>query len=228
MRFSPALVAILLIGATIAAITPFDVAFDAATFGSPAGRVGLIAILALIGAGCADRVGLRLEAHGARRPVLIGIAAAVAVAAYIVVLDGVLFRAALPANYVQFFETMGLRDRLVYFMLRAFNENVIYRLFVFSALFYLISLVRGVKANDLSPVLIWCAMVATQMLNIGINVTALSPDPLSFATLFYDALRYVAPGVLWAWLYLRFGFVTAEVASVGCHIFLQPALGVLL
>jgi hypothetical protein len=71
-------------------------------------------------------------------------------------------------------------------------------------------------------------MIATQTLNIGMNVAALSPDPLSFATLFYDALRYVAPGVLWAWLYWRFGFLTAEVASVGCHIFLQPALGVLL
>jgi hypothetical protein len=228
MRFSLALVGILLIGMAIAAIAPFDVAFVAATFGSLFARMGLIAALALIGAFCADRAGLRLEGHGTRRPVLIGVAAAIAVAAYVTAIDGVLFRATLPVFYVHLFESVGLRDRLTYFMLRAFNENVIYRLFVFSALFYLISLVRGVKANDLSPVLIWCAMVATQMLNIGINVTALSPDPLSFATLFYDALRYVAPGVLWAWLYWRFGFVTAEVASVGCHILLQPALGVLL
>ena len=228
MRFSPALVAILLIGATIAAITPFDVAFDAATFGSPAGRVGLIAVLALIGAGCADRVGLGLEAHGARRPVLVGIAAAVAVAAYIAAIDGVLFRAALPADYVQFFATMGLRDRLVYFMLRAFNENVIYRLFVFSTLFYLIARLKGVPAKELSPVPVWCAIVAAQILNIGMNVAALSPDPFTFATACYDAIRYVAPGVLWGWLYWRFGFLTAEVASVGCHIFLQPALGALL
>ena len=179
-------------------------------------------------AGCADRVGLRLEAHGARHPLLVGIAAAVAVAAYIVAIDGVLFRAALPATYVQFFETMGLRDRLVYFMLRAFNENVIYRLFVFSTLFYLISRLKGVPAEALSPVPIWCAIVAAQILNIGMNVAALSPDPFTFATAFYDAIRYVAPGVLWGWLYWRFGFLTAEVASVGCHIFLQPALGVLL
>src|SRR5579862_4369764 len=206
MRFSPALVAILLIGATIAAITPFDVAFDAATFGSPAGRVGLISVLALIGAGCADGVGLRLEAHGARRPVLVGIAAAVAVAAYIVAIDGVLFRAALPASYVGFFETMGLRDRLVYFMLRAFNENVIYRLFAFSTLFWLISRLKGVPAGELSRVAVWCAIVAAQVLNIGMNVAAMSPDPFTFATAFYDAIRYVAPGVLWGWLYWRLGF----------------------
>jgi hypothetical protein len=228
MRFSLALVAIVIISMAIAAVAPFDVAFVAATFGSLFARMGLIAALAVVGAFCADRVGLRLEGHGTRRPVLIGVVAAVGVAAYVVAIDGVLFRTTLPVSYVRLFEEAGLRDRLTYFMLRAFNENVIYRLFVFSALFYLISLVKGVKADDVSPVLIWCAMVATQMLNIGMNVTALSPDPLSFATLFYDALRYVMPGVLWAWLYWRFGFVTAEVASVGCHIFLQPALGVLL
>ena len=228
MRFSLVLVAILLIGMAIAAIAPFDVAFAAATFGSSFARIGLLAVLALIGAFCADRVGLRLEFHGARSPLMIGAAAAIAVAVYVAIIDGVLFRTTLPVSYVQLFEAAGLRDRLTYFMLRAFNENVIYRLFAFSTLYYLIALIDGVKANDLPPPLIWCAMIATQTLNIGMNVTALSPDPLSFATLFYDALRYVAPGVLWAWLYWRFGFLTAEVASVGCHIFLQPALGVLL
>jgi hypothetical protein len=228
MRFCPALVAILLIGMTIAAIGPFDVAFAAATFGSLLARAGLLAVLALIGAFCADRVGLRLEGHGTRWPVLVGIAAAIAAAVYVAAIDGVIFRAPLPASYVDLFETESLRDRLIYFMLRAFNENVIYRLFVFSTLFYLISRLKGVKGNDLSPALIWCAMVAAQTLNIGMNVAALSPDPLSLATPFYDALRYVAPGVFWGWLYWRFGFLTAEVASVGCHIFLQPALGVLL
>jgi hypothetical protein len=222
------LVVILLIGMAIAAIAPFDVAFAAATSGSRPGRMGLIAVLALIGAFCGNRVGMRLEGHGSRRPVLIGVAGAVAVAVYVVALDGVLFRASLPVSYLHFFETTGLRDRLVYFMLRAFNENVIYRLFVFSTLVYLISLVKGIRASDLHPVLIWSAMVATQMLNIGMNVTALSTDPLSFAALFYDAIRYVAPGVFWAWLYWRFGFLTAEMASVGCHVFLQPALGALL
>jgi hypothetical protein len=223
-----ALVAILLIGMAIAAIAPFDVAFAAATFGSFRARIGLIAVLALIGAFCADRVGLRLEGHGTRWPMLIGVAAAIAVAAYVAVLDGVWFRTTLPISYIQVFETTALRDRLLYFMLRAFNENLIYRLFVFSTLFYLISVVTGVEANDLPPGLIWCAMVATQILNIGMNVIAPSWAALSSAALFYDALRYVAPGVLWAWLYWRFGFLTAEVASVGCHVFLQPALGVLL
>ena len=36
------------------------------------------------------------------------------------------------------------------------------------------------------------------------------------------------PGVIWGYLYWRPGFVAAEIASVGTHPFLQPALGILL
>lgn len=68
-------------------------------------------------------------------------------------------------------------------------------------------------------------MVLAQCVNIAMNVAVL--EPVTAPLLFYDAIRYVAPGVLWAWLYLRFGFVSAEVASVGCHLFLQPMFGAL-
>lgn len=222
------LVAIVIIGMAISALAPFDAAFAAATFGLVIPRVALIAVLALIGAFCSDRVGMRLEGHRTRWPMWTGVAAAIGVAIYVAAIDGVFFRSMLAPSYLQLFETVSLRDRLLYFMLRAFNENLIYRLFVFSSLCYLISRITGVNARRVHPGLIWCAMVAAQMLNIAINVAALSPDPLSSGTLLYDLLRYVVPGVIWAWLYWRFGFLTAEVASVGCHVVLQPALGVLL
>src|ERR1051326_3771304 len=222
------LVAVLIIGMAIAAIAPFDAAFAAVTFGLVIPRVALIAAMTLMGASCADRVGLPLKGHRTRWPMWTGVAAAIGVAIYVAALDGVIFRSTLAPSYVQVFETMRLRDRLLYFMLRAFNENLIYRLCVFSGLYYLISRIAGVSPQRVHPVLIWCAIVAAQVLNIAINVAALSPDPLSFGTLLYDFLRYVVPGVMWAWLYWRFGFVTAEVASVGCHVVLQPALGILL
>ena len=80
----------------------------------------------------------------------------------------------------------------------------------------------------MAPIAILAVMVATQALNIGMNVTAFLPGPISPLVLTYEALRYVVPGVIWAWLFWRFGFLTAEIASVGCHLFLQPALGILL
>jgi hypothetical protein len=209
----------------IAANAPFDVAFTAATFDSPVLRVALIAGLALIGAFSADRAGFQLAGHDARRSILIGSAAAIIVAVYVTALDGFVFRSSLPSSYVQYVKDTSLQGRLAYFMLRAFNENVIYRLFVFSTATYVMSRARGVKASELKPALVWGLMIATQVLNIGLNVILQSPEPIAPEPLIYDSLRYVAPGVLWAWLFRRFGFMTAEIASVGCHVFLQPALG---
>jgi hypothetical protein len=225
MTLSRTLLATLLISMAIAAIAPFDVAFTAATFGSPGLRVALIAALALIGAFSADRAGFQLAGHDVRQSILIGSAAAILVAIYVTALDGFIFRNGLPASYVQFIKLTSLQDRLIYFMLRAFNENVIYRLFVFSTAIYAISRARGLKASELEPALVWGVMIATQLLNIGFNVILQSREPLAPMALIYDALRYVAPGVLWAWLFRRHGFMTAEIASVGCHAFLQPALG---
>ncbi|TPK77165.1 hypothetical protein FKO01_36085 [Mesorhizobium sp. B2-3-3] len=215
---------ILFVSAVIAIIAPFDVMFTAATFGSPVLRAILIAVLVLAGAWAANSAGLRLLT-GQIGSVLIGAIAAVLVAGYVVAIDCYLFRSSLPASYVQFFEQTPLAARLAYFMLRAFNENVIYRLFVFSMALCLLLMARP---QGLAPTVILAVMVATQALNIGLNVTALSPDPITPATLSYEALRYIVPGVIWAWLFWRFGFMAAEVASVGCHIFLQPALGMLL
>lgn len=76
-----------------------------------------------------------------------------------------------------------------------------------------------------SPVAIFLAMVGTQYVNIGFNVIV--SENATPILLFYDALRYITPGVIWAWLFFRFGFMTAEIASVGCHIFLQPIFSVL-
>lgn len=71
-------------------------------------------------------------------------------------------------------------------------------------------------------------MIGSQLINIAFNVVLLSHVPVTALTLTYDALRYVLPGVLWAILYIRNGFATAEVASVGCHLFLQPAFSLLI
>jgi hypothetical protein len=46
--------------------------------------------------------------------------------------------------------------------------------------------------------------------------------------LIYYVFRGVVPGVVWAALFWRFGFMAAEIGSVGCHLFLQPMLGALL
>ena len=214
---NPALFGVMTIACAIAAIAPFDVMFSAISFGSVFVRVAVMALVVLLGWKAACKVGLRLEGHGAEHPALVGIAAAIIVAVCIIVIDCYLFRSLLAPKIVQSIQQPVIL-RLAYFMLRAFNENVIYRLFVFSVLVLALTRLRIA-----SPQTVAAAMVVTQCINIGLNIPA---EEASMPLLFYYALRYLAPGVLWAWLYLRFGFKTAEIASVGCHVFLQPMFSV--
>lgn len=219
----PAVGLILLIGIAIAALAPFDVLFTALTMGSPWLRMAWIAVLVVVGAKAGAKIGLRLEGHSARYPALIGLAAAITVAAYVVLLDCFLFRSLLDPGYAAFLH-QPLEGRLLYFMPRAFNENIMYRLFGFGGLAWLLT--RGGARPPSSGVLA-IAMIGAQLINIGCNVVLMSHAPITALTLTYDGLRYVVPGVLWAVLYVRNGFSTAEIASVGCHVFLQPAFSLL-
>ena len=48
--------------------------------------------------------------------------------------------------------------------------------------------------------------------------------PTDFTEFLYDALRYVSPGILWGWLYWRYGLVTALLGHAATHVVLDPAL----
>jgi hypothetical protein len=220
----PALFATLGIGALIAWLLPFDTTLMAITGDSAVSRALLVMVLVLVGGFCADRAGLRLEGHGVAYPFLLGVGAAILVAVYVIVLDCLLFRSLLPSHYVAIFE-QPLGERLAYFMLRAFNENIIYRLFLFASLLFCATRYYGPR--PVPWIIVVALMVASQMVNIWLNVVSVGVTPTA-TVLLYDLLRYVAPGAFWAFLFWRNGFLVAEVASVGCHLFLQPAMGVLL
>jgi hypothetical protein len=176
----------------------------------------------LLGALAGQRIGLRIRPERSGCSVCLCLAFALIVAVGVAGID-VLFRPILPVAYVDVIH-QPLRVRLAYFMLRAFNENVFYRLFLFSVLAWGMTRIWPGPAGRPTSAAMWSAMVVAQMANIGFNVWLFDP-PSSAASIVYDGLRYIVPGVCWAWLYWRSGFATAEVASVTCHIFLQPPLG---
>lgn len=190
--------------------------FSALTLGSPLLRAGLVAGLILIGAKAAERLGLRLEGHSAKFPVLIGLAGAIAVARYVVLLDCFLFRHMLDPGYVEFLH-QPLAARLLYFMPRAFNENIMYRLFGFAGLAVLLN--RASAGKLPSSTVLAVAMIAAQVINIGVNTTALSNESLTPPMLLYDALRYVVPGVLWAVLLCVMGSLLPSLPRSGATYF---------
>ncbi len=215
-----AILPIALIAMAIALALPFDKGLQAMTAGHTAPHVLLVGAMVLAGGWLAPRAGLNLG--GSWR---VGVAVALGGAAYVLLLDVVVWRPMVKGAIVTLAHT-PLIGRLGVFMARAFNENVIYRLFGFSAL--MAGLRRAYRGRKVPLAVVLLAGLALQGANIGLNVLLVVDQPPDMAELAYWSLRYVAPGVLWAWLYWRFGFVTTEVASVGGHLFLQPLYGLLI
>jgi hypothetical protein len=216
-------VSILAISAAIAALAPFDVAFAAATYGSPLARVLLILALGSIGLYFCRLNGFSLRMPGLG-PVKAGALCAFAVAIYVVIIDAWLFRSVLPPVYVDFFHTHDLGQRLTYYMCRAYNENVLYRLFGFSALAF--GLIRVTHNQTLSIII---SSVAVQAVNVCLNAAPMAGyGPVTLPFVVYFMARGVVPGIVWAIVFWRQGFLAAEIGSVGCHAFLQPMLGALL
>jgi hypothetical protein len=154
--------------------------------------------------------GLRIAAPDPARAIRATVVAIVAVCAFIILLDAVLFREALKPDYLAK-AIAPLWPRTPLAVLGSVMEEVVFRLAAMSALVAMPGLI-GKK-----PVAAWVvfAIVAAQFFNVGELVLA---DPL------YATPRYWLVGCVWGWLYWRHGFVSALLGHGLCHLLLDPAL----
>jgi len=207
------------IAAMIAWVAPFDLAFAAATLGSPPLRAVAIVALGLIGLAAARRIGLHIGPRRLKHPILTPLAVAAGTAVYCSAVDW-LFRSELSPQYFTLMTTTPLALRIAVFALRAFNENLLYRLFLGSVLVWGLGLFWRSAAGRPAAGAYLVGFVLSQTANIWINVTAFAP--LTPMHLLHDALRYIVPGLIWSWLYYRHGFQSNEIACTSVHLFFQP------
>jgi hypothetical protein len=211
----------LAIAAAIAWWAPFDLAFGAATLGLPAFRSAAILLLAISGLALGRSIGLQMDPPRHRGALATPLMCAALVAVWCLAVDW-LMRTAMSPQYVGLITSTPTAPRVVGYALRAFNENIMYRLFLGSLCIRVLGLAW--KAPDGRPATgAFCTgFVVAQCVNIWINVTSLAPlTPFGVA---HDALRFVAPALVWAWLYWKRGFQSCEIACTSVHLFLQPLL----
>ncbi|SOE66937.1 hypothetical protein SAMN05414139_02938 [Burkholderia sp. D7] len=216
---------LMLVGALIASKAGFDIVFNAVTGGMPWIRVALFLALTTVGIFCAQRTGLRLASHDLSHPIAVAFGIGLLVAIYVVTIDVVVFRHLLPPHYVAYFSEHTLSERMIYFMLRAFNENILYRLFFMSAVVWGIGLVWRDSQGLPPKIAYWIAIILAQTIPMLINEAPFYPPHITPIFLLYIVMRFILAGILWGFLYWRYGFVTAETAHVSTHIFLQPIMG---
>ena len=221
-------ICLLTVGAVIAAIAPWGIGLNAVPVHSSALRVCLIIAMGATGLFFARRTGLHIVPTGLLHPVRVAVLIGAALAAYLLLIDGMIFRSALPPDYVTMIVSLGLPDRLAYFMLRSFSDGIVYQLFFGSTFVWLMGLTWRRADGRIAPGAYWSGLILGHILNVFINLIAIAGPPVTALVLTYDVLRFVAPGVLWAYLYRRHGLTTTLVAHAATHVFLQPLLGVAL
>ena len=162
------------LAAAIAWNHPFDRVFDALTLGQPVLRALAIIIFALAGLEFAGLIGLRVAPRNEPAPLLFPVLVALVVAVACAAVDAA-FRPVLHPDYVQFVVATPLVSRVIGFTLRAFNESVIYRLFLGSALSW--GLGRVWRRQDGAPrrEALWVGFTVSQMINVWANVTSRAP-----------------------------------------------------
>lgn len=163
----------------------------------------LLPLLVLGGAVSAQWLGLRLYARSWRENVGVPLAASFVVGAAIMRFDATSLAATDFSS-------------LLYYAPKAAAEELIYRLGATSCIALILSVATRQRASRAVYVLI--AAIVAQSLNIVLNVH------LAHQHLGYAAVRYLLPGVVWGWLYLRYGFLASVVGHVGTHLWLIPVL----
>ncbi len=143
-----------------------------------------------------------------------GAIAILAVTAWIVVLDALMFRQSLPADYVSFY-TSALVPRTLLAVLGSSIEEVKFRLIVMTLLVWVMSAWR----KPVPAIAFAAAIVVSQFANVGALVVA---EPI------YGSLRFWAVGCVWGYLYWRHGWLTALTAHAATHLLLDPLLAVAL
>ncbi|MGA9916761.1 MAG: hypothetical protein WBR17_29905 [Paraburkholderia sp.] len=219
---------LLLVGALIASEAGFDIVFNAISGGVPWIRVVLFLALGTTGFFCAQRTGLRLAAHDLGHPIAAAFGIGLLVALYVATVDLIVFRHFLPPSYVAYFSGHSLSERMFSFMLRAFNESILYQLFFMSAVLWGMGLVWRNSQGHIPKAAYWIAIILAQAIPMLLNEAPFYPPHLTPIFLLYVLVRFILAGILWGFLYWRYGFVTAEMAHVSTHIFLQPIMGYVL
>lgn len=218
--FSVKLVLAVTASCALAYVIPYDVLFDRLTL-----NIGVMRSLAMLFCSATGLWLLRannfsLGVRDMRRPALNIAGAAVAVALWCIVMDGIVFRSILPDGYYSF-ERQPLGIRLLYFGSRAFNENVLYRLFLGSLFAWLLR--TAFRRSGRALALSMLGMALAHGVNVAVNMAYAGFSP---ETSLWLILRFGVPGIIWSWLYVRHGFVANEAAAVGVHFVLQPLVSV--
>lgn len=150
----------------------------------------------------------------------VALVAGLAFGVYMALADSFVFPGIVPTVLVAVTASTSALDRVAYFAPLAMNDELMFRLVVMSALVWVLVAVAGKRD--------WCYWAAI-LITALVVYPALHPAYLSvltpsMPTFTREITLHGAAGILWGYIYWRYGLVASIVGHVSAHLSLQPLL----
>jgi hypothetical protein len=139
------------------------------------------------------------------------------------VVDAFIFRAVVPAAQTAMVGTTGALQRIALFAPLAVLDEIAFRLLLMSAFLWLLTYSTALSSGTLRY---WIAIIAVALAYLPLHWSYLAslgpPTPMLVAR---EIALHITAGILWGWLYWRYGLASAMIAHASAHLTLQPLLG---
>jgi hypothetical protein len=143
---------------------------------------------------------------------------------YMALADRFLFSTVVPEFQISFVKASSAPQRLVFYAQVVVFEEIAYRLLVLTTLVWAAVALSG----TIRPWCYWVAILTTALVLYPLGhlayLASLPPTTLSVAR---EIALHGSAGILWGYLYWRYGLLASIGGHVAAHLSLQPLLSIL-
>jgi hypothetical protein len=144
------------------------------------------------------------------------------------VADAFLFRAVVPASQTTMVTATSAMQRIVLFAPLAMLDEIGFRLLLMSALAWLLTLPMafGDPPSPGRNLRFWVAIITVAGIYLPLHPSYLaSLGPLTPMVATREVALHLSAGILWGYLYWRYGLIAAMAGHTSAHLTLQPLIG---
>jgi Type II CAAX prenyl endopeptidase Rce1-like len=175
-----------------------------------------------------DYLGLKILPQRGVGSIAIAVVFGLAFGAYLASADAFIFRAFIPAWQTEMVTGTSSVRRIAFFAPLAVLDEIEFRLLLMSTLVWLLtcrSRFSGPASSE-QHFRVWTAIIAVAAVYLPLHPSYVaSLGPLSPVVVAREFALHISAGILWGYLYWRYGLVSAIAGHVAAHVTLQPMLG---
>jgi hypothetical protein len=169
-------------------------------------------------------LGLAVQPKNGFRSLVLAVATGLGFGTYMALSDATVFRSVVPESQTALIAASSVLQRLGIFAQGVVVEEVLFRLIIMSAVVWLLTTIAGAPRK-------WCYWAAILLVAFVVyplfHRSYLASLDFTALVVLREVVLHGAVGVLWGYLYWRYGFFAAVIGHISAHIALEPLRGLL-